>query len=1531
MLSKFFLERPVFAWVIAIFIMLLGCLAIYNLPVAQYPNVAPPSISITASYPGASAETVENSVTQVIEQKMTGLDGMLYLSSQSNSAGTSRIELTFAPGLDPDLVWTKVQNRLQPALASLPDVVQRSGVLVNKSTRNYLILVGLINRDGSMNEIDVGDYAATHIEDVLARVPGVGEVERFAKEYAMRVWLDMERLNDFNLSIEDVIIALRSYNVEVSAGQFGALPAVDGQRLNASIVVQNLLETPEDFANIPIRTDSSGAVVRVRDIGRTELGTAINDINVLYNGHPAAMLAIRQTPGANALATANAIRAKMKELEHNFPEGLEVVYPFDTTPFVRVAIMEALKSLVQAIILVFLVMLIFMGDVRATLIPTIAIPVVLLGTCGSLAVFGFSINMLTMFAMVIAIGLLVDDTIVVVENVQRLMSDEGLSPREATAKSMSEVTSALIGFALVLSALFGPMAFFSGSTGIIYRQFSMTVVTAMFFSVTTALTLTPVLCTVILKPTSKNQESGGGLFRQFLLWFDRVFNRFRDAVVAVVGYGLARMVRFVLVYIAIICIGVHLARTISTSYLPDEDQGILFTQVQLQTGATLEQTQEVLDKAYDYYMTNEPNVIESCATIAGAGFSGMAQNNGRIFVKLKDWNERRDPSLHAEAIAARAMAGLSGLRNALIFTFPPPAIAELGTSQGFDFMLIDRAGQGHEALIKARNQLMGMAMQDPRLVNVRPNGMEDVPQYRVDVDWEKAGALGLPISSIHNSISAAFGSAYVNDFILNGRIKRVFVQADAPDRMLPEDLDKIHVRNVFGQMVPYRAFAKGRWSSGSPRLERFNAVPAINLWGQAAPGYSSGDAMQAMEELTRRLPQGFDYDWTGLSYQERQGTAQTWMLYAVSIIVVFLFLAALYGQWDIPIAVLLILPLGAIGGFVATMARGLPSDVYFQIGMLNTLGLTTKSAILIVQFAMANVAQGQGLIEAAKHAVRLRLRAILMTSLTTGLSVLPMAISAGAGAGAMNAIGTAVFGGMITGTILAVIFTPLFYVLIEGFFGAHRRKVRDMLQSPKLRKATSVLLALSLGATTLCGSGCKSMAPDYERPEAPIPARWSTGDAYKSSDSNAPTLILPWRDFFTDPTLQALIDSALANNRDLRLAALNAETARALYGVQRDALYPAFYATAGGTRQKDSTHLISPGQPRRMESYSVNAGVLSWEPDFFGRVRSYSDEALAKYFASLEAQRSVEILVVSSVANAYLSLAADREALALAQDTLANQQKAYELVKNQYEQGLATKLTLRQAQIPVETAHSDIARLTRVVAQDLNALQLLVGTSLPAELPAQSLDHIQPFGEVQAGLPSELLLNRPDIIAAEQQLKAANALIGVARAAFFPSISLTAVFGSASNELSGLFESGSGTWRFAPQLAMPIFDARTWSGYRVSKAHRETAVAKYEQSIQQAFREVNDVLALCGTIDKQLIAQQALVDALSETQHLASIRFEKGVDSFLPVLVAQRNLFAAQHGLIAIKLAKAGSKVQLYAALGGGSSPIDDKSAAKQP
>jgi HAE1 family hydrophobic/amphiphilic exporter-1 len=1037
MLSKFFLERPVFAWVISIVIMLAGGLAIYNLPVSQYPPIAPPSIAIDSFYPGASAETVENSVVQIIEQKMTGFDNMLYMSSTSDSSGAGRIELTFTPGTDPDLAWSQVQNKLQLAMASLPDVVQRQGVKVSKSTSNYLIIVGLISEDGSMDGTDLRDYAQSNIEKVLARVKGVGEVENFGSQYAMRVWLNPDKLISYNMTITDVISALRSYNVEISAGQFGAAPAVEGQRLNASIIVQNLLKTPEEFAAIPLRINKDGSVVRVKDIGRTELGTERYDVNAMFNGKPAAAMAIRQAAGANALDTAKNIRDKMDELSEYFPQGMKVIYPYDTTPFVRVAINEVVKTLFEAIFLVFIVMYLFMGNIRATLIPTMAVPVVILGTFGVLGFFGFSINMLTMFAMVLAIGLLVDDAIVVVENVERVMTEEGLPPKEATAKSMGEITSALIGIGLVLSAVFGPMAFFGGSTGVIYRQFSVTIISAMLLSVVVALILTPVLCASILKPVERGHEPSDNaffLFRPFFRAFDKVFFWTRDIYTLFVGRILKKRLRYLLIYILLVGGLFYLFQTMPTAYLPDEDQGILFVQAQLPSGSTLEQTDAIMDEIREYIEKNETDAVESVLTISGSSFAGGGQNMGMSFIKLKDWELRQSPDLKVNALAGRCMARYSQIKNANIFAFAPPAVVELGTATGFDFMLQDRGGLGHAKLMEERNKLLGMAAKDDRLIRVRPNGMEDVAQYRLDIDWDKAGALGVPIDSVHSTIASAFGSAYVNDFIQGGRVKRVYVQADKDYRMLPEDIEKLYVRNTKGTMTPFSAFSTGYWTFGSPKLERFNAFPSINILGEAPHGKSTGEAMEAMEELTSKLNQNIGYDWNGISYQEKMAKSQTGLLYAFSMIVIFLCLAALYESWSIPVSIMLILPLGVIGGVIASMIRDFPNDVYFQIGLLTVLGLTTKNAILIVQFAMLRRKEGKRLIEATLEAAKLRLRPIVMTSLAFGFGVLPLALASGAGAGAQTAIGTAVLGGMVTSTTIALIFIPLFYVIIVRIF-----------------------------------------------------------------------------------------------------------------------------------------------------------------------------------------------------------------------------------------------------------------------------------------------------------------------------------------------------------------------------------------------------------------------------------------------------------------------------------------------------------------
>lgn len=1042
MLSKFFLERPVFAWVIAMIIMVVGGLAIYNLPVTQYPPIAPPSIRVGCLYPGASAETVEDSITQIIEQQMTGLDKLLYMSSSSDSSGISQIELTFAPGTDPDLAWAKVQNKLQLAMARLPDTVQQRGVSVRKSTRNYLLIVGLISEDGSMSDIDLRDYALTTVQQVLSRVPGVGEVEGFGGEYAMRIWLDPRKMTDYGLTVDDVVKALKDYNAEISGGQFGGAPAVAGQRLNASIIVHSLLRTPEEFSEVPVRINKDGSIVQIKQIGRTELGTDIADTFSYYNGKPFAGLAIRQEPGANALETANAIRAKMQELSKYFPHGMKAVYPYDTTPFTKVAIEEVVKTLFEAILLVFLVMYLFMGNIRATLIPTIAVPVVLLGTFAVLGLFGFSINMLTMFAMVLSIGLLVDDAIVVVENVERIMSEEGLSPKEATAKSMDQITPALIGIGLVLSAVFAPMAFFGGSTGVIYRQFSITVISSMLLSLLVALILTPVLCASLLKPVPKGHEPAEGgvsFLRPFFRWFDQSFFRFRDTYVRLVGHSLNKKVRYCVFYVLIVGIMGLLLWHLPKSYLPNEDQGLLVAMATLPSGSTLEQTKEVMDIVQKHFMVAEKDNVEAIMTMSGQNQAGRAQNIGMAYIKLKDWKLRTQDRSRATAVAERAMRAFSKIRNARVFAFPPPSVIELGSAQGFDFQLQDRGGLEHDGLMKARNQLLAMAAKDPRLAKVRPNGLEDTSQYKIDVDWKKAGALGVSISSIHNAISTSFGSAYVNDFIKGGRVKHVDIQADAPYRMLPGDLEKLYVRNNDGKMVPYSSFATGHWGSGSPKLERFNAFPSIEIWGEPSPGKSTGDAMKAMEEFASKLPKEIGFDWTGISFQERQAGKQALPLYIFSILIIFLCVAALYESWTVPIAILMTLPLGAVGGAVATSMRAMPNDIYFQIGLLTILGLTTKNAILIVQFAKARMESGMGLMEAALEGTRLRLRPIVMTSLAFGVGILPLVMASGAGAGAQKAIGTGALGGVITATFLVTLFAPLFYVLIEKTFGKGRK------------------------------------------------------------------------------------------------------------------------------------------------------------------------------------------------------------------------------------------------------------------------------------------------------------------------------------------------------------------------------------------------------------------------------------------------------------------------------------------------------------
>ncbi|EOD3395494.1 efflux RND transporter permease subunit [Salmonella enterica] len=1035
-MANFFIRRPIFAWVLAIILMMAGALAIMQLPVAQYPTIAPPAVSISATYPGADAQTVQDTVTQVIEQNMNGIDNLMYMSSTSDSAGSVTITLTFQSGTDPDIAQVQVQNKLQLATPLLPQEVQQQGISVEKSSSSFLMVAGFVSDNPNTTQDDISDYVASNIKDSISRLNGVGDVQLFGAQYAMRIWLDANLLNKYQLTPVDVINQLKVQNDQIAAGQLGGTPALPGQQLNASIIAQTRLKDPEEFGKVTLRVNTDGSVVHLKDVARIELGGENYNVVARINGKPASGLGIKLATGANALDTATAIKAKLAELQPFFPQGMKVVYPYDTTPFVKISIHEVVKTLFEAIILVFLVMYLFLQNIRATLIPTIAVPVVLLGTFAVLAAFGYSINTLTMFGMVLAIGLLVDDAIVVVENVERVMMEDNLSPREATEKSMSQIQGALVGIAMVLSAVFIPMAFFGGSTGAIYRQFSITIVSAMALSVLVALILTPALCATLLKPVSaEHHEKKSGFFGWFNTRFDHSVNHYTNSVSGIVR----NTGRYLIIYLLIVVGMAVLFLRLPTSFLPEEDQGVFLTMIQLPSGATQERTQKVLDQVTHYYLNNEKANVESVFTVNGFSFSGQGQNSGMAFVSLKPWEERNGEENSVEAVIARATRAFSQIRDGLVFPFNMPAIVELGTATGFDFELIDQGGLGHDALTKARNQLLGMVAKHPDLlVRVRPNGLEDTPQFKLDVDQEKAQALGVSLSDINETISAALGGYYVNDFIDRGRVKKVYVQADAQFRMLPGDINNLYVRSANGEMVPFSTFSSARWIYGSPRLERYNGMPSMELLGEAAPGRSTGEAMSLMENLASQPPNGIGYDWTGMSYQERLSGNQAPALYAISLIVVFLCLAALYESWSIPFSVMLVVPLGVVGALLAASLRGLNNDVYFQVGLLTTIGLSAKNAILIVEFAKDLMEkEGRGLIEATLEASRMRLRPILMTSLAFILGVMPLVISRGAGSGAQNAVGTGVMGGMLTATLLAIFFVPVFFVVVKRRFNRH--------------------------------------------------------------------------------------------------------------------------------------------------------------------------------------------------------------------------------------------------------------------------------------------------------------------------------------------------------------------------------------------------------------------------------------------------------------------------------------------------------------
>lgn len=1035
-MANFFIDRPIFAWVLAILLCLTGTLAILSLPVEQYPDLAPPNVRITANYPGASAQTLENTVTQVIEQNMTGLDNLMYMSSQSSSSGQATITLTFTAGTNPNEAMQQVQNQLQSAMKKLPQDVQNQGVTVRKTGDTNILTIAFVSTDGSMDKQDIADYVASNIQEPLSRVNGVGDITAYGSQYSMRIWLDPAKLTSVQMTAKDVTDAIESQNAQIAVGQLGGTPSVDNQSLNATINAQSLLQTPQQFRDITLRVNPDGSLVTLGDVAKVELGAESYDYLSRYNRNPASGLGVQLASGANEMQTAELVLNRLDELSQYFPHGLEYKIAYETTSFVKASIHDVVKTLLEAIVLVFLVMYLFLQNIRATLIPTIAVPVVLMGTFAILFACGYSINTLTMFAMVLAIGLLVDDAIVVVENVERIMSEEGLSPREATRKSMGQIQGALVGIAMVLSAVFIPMAFFGGTTGAIYRQFSITIVSAMVLSVLVAMILTPALCATLLKPMKKGEEHGK---KGFFGWFNRMFNRNASRYETAVGKILHRSLRWIAIYALLLGGMVFMFLRLPTSFLPQEDRGMFLTSVQLPSGATQQQTLKVVQKVEDYFFNHEQANVASIFATVGSGPGGNGQNVARMFIRLKDWDERDAKTGTSFAIIERATKAFNSINEARVFATNPPAISGLGSSAGFDMELEDHAGNGHAALMAARDTLLDLAAKDERLTRVRHNGLDDSPQLQIDIDQRKAQALGVAIDDINNTLQTAWGSSYVNDFMDRGRVKKVYVQSAAPYRMLPDDINLWYVRNSSGTMVPFSAFATSRWQTGSPRLERYNGYSAVEIIGEAAPSISTGTAMAIMEDLTRQLPNGFGLDWTAMSYQERLSGAQAPALYAISLLVVFLCLAALYESWSIPFSVMLVVPLGVIGALLATWMRGLENDVYFQVGLLTVIGLSAKNAILIVEFANELNEKGEDLLAATLSACRQRLRPILMTSLAFIFGVLPMATSTGAGSGSQHAVGTGVMGGMISATVLAIFFVPLFFVLVRRRFPQKER------------------------------------------------------------------------------------------------------------------------------------------------------------------------------------------------------------------------------------------------------------------------------------------------------------------------------------------------------------------------------------------------------------------------------------------------------------------------------------------------------------
>ena len=1510
-MAQFFIDRPIFAWVIALFFLVAGAVAITQLPIAQYPTVAPPQIIVSASYPGASAATMDQAVVSLVEQEMNGSPGLIYVESISQANGTASITMTFEPGTVPDLAQVDVQNRLSRATPRLPQAVIQQGVRVDKARANFLMFVMVYSEGGKLDPIEIGDFASRNILPEIQRIPGVGTAQLFGTERAMRIWLDPAKLIGFGMSAADVNNAIRAQNAQVSAGGIGELPNLREQLISATVVAAGQLTSPQAFGQIVLRANADGSSVRLRDVARVELGGQSYSVFARLNGSNAVGVGIQLSPTGNAMQTAFAVEARMKDLQRYFPPSIKTRVPFDTSKFVKLSIIQVVVTLLEAIALVFVVMYVFLQSFRYTIIPTIVVPVALLGTFGVLLMIGFSINVLTMFAMVLAIGILVDDAIVVVENVERIMAEEGLSPRDATKKAMTQITGAIIGITTVLVSVFVPMAFFGGAVGNIYRQFAVTMAISMLFSAFLALSLTPALCATILKPIAPGHHEKRGLFG----WFNRSFKRSTRGTVSLVGWMIKRAWIWLIVYGAIVAACAMLFLKMPASFLPNEDQGNVLTSIQLPPGATANRTLEVVKQVEQFFM-KQPEV-DSVVGVVGFSFFGVGQNAALAFTSFKPWDERTGPQNSAQAIAARAFGAFMPLRDAFVFPASPPPIPELGRATGFSFRLQDRGSLGIEALLAARNQLLGAASKSKVLAGVRPDGLEDAPQLKIEIDRDKAAALGVSFDAINAALSTALGSSYINDFPNAGRMQRVIVQADADARAQPDDLMELSVPNSLGKSVSFAAFSSTSWIRGAMQSTRYNGYPALRISGDAAPGYSTGDALTEMEKLAEQLPPGIAYEWTGISREEKLSGRQATILLGFSLLAAFLCLAALYESWTIPIAVLLVVPLGILGSIVAATLRGYPNDVYFTVGLVTIIGLSSKNAILIIEFAKHLQEQGKSLREATLEALTLRLRPILMTSLAFILGVMPLYFASGAGSAGQRDIGTGVVGGMISATVLAVLLVPVFFVVVRSLFKGGRSRRRAA--------ATPVsMIIIAVCFATLLLAGC-SFTPKHEQPAPPVATQYPNASV-AASVNQKPAPQIEWREFFADAKLKRVIELGLVNNRDLRVAVLNIQRAQALYQVQRADQLPTINATASGVSQRSSGALTPTGNGFQLKYVQAAVGFSAYEIDFFGRVRALTDSALAQYLATEEARRASQITLISSIANAYLSVLADDELIAITKDTITSRDQSLRLSQLRFDNGIVSELDVRQAQTLLESARATLVQLNRQRAIDENALVLLVGAPLPPDLPAgRGMNDQAMIADIPAGLPSELLASRPDLRGAEQQLIASNANIGAARAALFPRFALTSSFGSASSNLETFVSAPSRTWSLIPGVSLPIFDAgRNQANVDVALANRDIAVAQYEKTIQSAFREVADALAGRATFDDQLKALRDQQSAEAARLRLTEARYRGGISNQLELLDAQRSLFTVQQTVIQTKLQQLQAQVNLYRALGGGWHRKDD-------